>query len=82
MITGSFGGLGNVDPKAFDFEERRWERFWEGEFSKAKEIMSSLDAEKVPNRLAIPDGTAPTRSTVVIEVMRRWLPQARELTGS
>jgi GNAT superfamily N-acetyltransferase len=78
MITGNFGSLGGLDPKAFDFEGRRWERFFEGEFSQAKQIMARLEAEDVPNRMTFPE-TQPTPTTVVVEVMRRWLPRAREL---
>jgi hypothetical protein len=48
-----------------------------GEYGEAKEIMTRLDAMNVRNRLALPPGLPP--STVVVEVMKRSLPQAREL---
>ena len=81
MITGSTGGLGSVGPDGLDFEGRRWERFFEGEFSKVKEIMARLDARNVVNRMTFPE-KQDTPMTVVIEVRHRWLPKARELTAS
>jgi hypothetical protein len=81
VITGSFRGLGGLNPTAFDFEGRRWERLFEGEFSEAKEIMGRLDAKNIPNRLAFPE-TQPTPMTVIVEVMRRWFPEARTIIDS
>ena len=81
MITGSTGGLGSVGPEGLDFEGRRWERFFEGEFSEAKEIMARLDAGNVPNRMTFPERQE-TAMKVVIEVRHRWLPKARELTAA
>jgi hypothetical protein len=78
MISGNFGALGGLDGDAFDYEGRRWEQLFVGEFSKAKELMARLDAEQVPNRLATPEGL-PTPMSVVVEVRHRWLPQARAL---
>jgi hypothetical protein len=46
------GGL--AVPGALDFEGRRWEPFFAGDYSEAKEIMARLDAEEVPNRLQLP----------------------------
>src|SRR6185436_2860912 len=54
VIFGNAGGLGAAGPKALDFEGRKWERLFEGDYTKAKEIMTRLDAEQVPNRLALP----------------------------
>ena len=81
MISGNFGALGGVDGKAFDYEGRRWERFFVGEFAEAKEVMARLDAEQIPNRLAIPEGL-PTSMSVVVEVRHRRLPEARALIAS
>jgi hypothetical protein len=75
MILGN--GLGQVDWRAFDYEGRRWVPLFEGEYVKAKEIMNRLDIERVPNRLALPRDLP--RYAVVVEVMKRWLPQAQEL---
>jgi hypothetical protein len=70
MITG-FGDQG------YEFESTQWVRLFEGEYATAKWLMSQLDAEGIPNRLTFPE-THRTSSTVVfIEVMRRWLSQAR-----
>jgi hypothetical protein len=80
VIFGNAGGLGAAGPKALDFEGRKWERFFEGDYSEAKEIMARLDAEQIPNRLALPPGL-PTMH-VVVEVMHRWIPQAREIVAS
>jgi len=75
-MFGTFGALGRA-AKALDFEGRRWVRLFEGEYSEAKEIMTRLDAVNVRNRLALPRGLPPY--TVVVEVMKRSLPQAREM---
>ena len=72
--------MGAAGPNALDFEGRRWERFFEGDYTKAKEIMVRLDAEQVPNRMALPPDL-PT-SHVVVEVMHRWIPQAREVVAA
>jgi hypothetical protein len=80
VIFGNAGGLGAAGPKALDFEGRKWERLFEGDYAKAKEIMARLDAEQVPNRLALPPDL-PTFS-VVFEVMHRWMPQAREAVAA
>lgn len=71
-------GLAGAGAKGLDFEGRKWVRLFVGEYSKAKQIMATLDTEQVPNRMAIPDGL-PTSTAVVIEVMKRWFPQARAL---
>jgi hypothetical protein len=57
--------------------QARWDRVFEGDYSAAKEIMARLDAEDVPNRLAVPDGLP--HLVVEVEVMQRWISQAREL---
>jgi hypothetical protein len=80
VIFGNAGGLGAAGPNALDFEGRRWERAFEGDYTEAREIMSRLDAEQVPNRLALPPGL-PTFH-VVVEVMHRWIPQAREVVAA
>ena len=80
MITGSTGGLGSAGPEGLDFEGRRWERFFEGKYSEAKEIMARLDSENVPNRMTFPE-QQDMPMTVVIEVRHRWLPKARELVA-
>jgi hypothetical protein len=80
VIFGNAGGLGAAGPKALDFEGRRWERLFEGGYTKAKEIMARLDAEQVPNRLALPPDL-PT-SHVAVEVMHRWMPQARHVVAA
>jgi hypothetical protein len=77
VIIGDSGGL---RAEGLDFEGRRWKRLFEGEYTKAKEIMVRLDAEQVPNRMALPPGL-PT-SHVVVEVMHRWVPQAREVVAA
>ena len=79
VIFGNAGGLGAAGPKALDFEGRKWERLFEGDYTKAKEIMTRLDAEQVPNRLALPPDL-PTFH-VVVEVMHRWIPLAREVVA-
>jgi hypothetical protein len=60
-----------------DFWSRRWVRAFEVDYSRAKQIMAALDAEQIPNRLAIPDGLP--HLVVVVEVMRRSLPKARRV---
>ena len=60
-----------------DFWSRRWMPAFQVEYSKAKQIMAALDEEEIPNRLALPRGLPPL--IVVVEVMRRWLPQARRV---
>jgi hypothetical protein len=79
VIFGNAGGLGAAGPKALDFEGRKWERLFEGDYSKAKEIKDRLDAEQVPNRLALPPDL-PTFH-VVVEVMHRWMPRARDVVA-
>lgn len=71
-MIGSFGG------EVYDFEAVQWVRLFRGEYATAKEIMARLDVEGIPNRLTFPD-TNWKPSTVVIEVMRRWLSQARNV---
>jgi hypothetical protein len=80
VIFGNAGGLGAAGPKALDFEGRKWERLFEGDYTRAKEIMAGLDAEQVPSRLALPPGLPALR--VVVEVMHRWMPQAREVVAA
>ena len=80
MIFGNAGGLGAAGPKALDFEGRKWERLFEGAYTRAKELMVRLDAEEIPNRLALPPDL-PT-SHVVVEVMHRWVPRAREVVDA
>jgi hypothetical protein len=53
---------------------------FEGDNTKAKEIMTRLDAEQVPNRLALPPDLPAFH--VVVEVMHRWIPQAREVVAA
>jgi hypothetical protein len=36
VIFGNAGGLGAAGPKALDFEGRRWQRLFEGDYAKAK----------------------------------------------
>ena len=79
MIFGNAGGLGAAGPKALDFEGRKWERLFESDYTKAKEIMSRLDASEIPNRMALPPDL-PTMH-VVVEVMHRWIPQARQVVA-
>ena len=60
-----------------DFWSRRWMPAFEVEYSQAKQITAALDEEEIPNRLALPSGLPSL--VVVVEVMRRWLPQARRV---
>jgi hypothetical protein len=76
VIFGNAGGFGAAGPRALDFEGRKWERLFQGDYTKAKEIMTRLDAEQVPNRLALPPDL-PTFH-VVVEVMHRWIPLAEK----
>jgi hypothetical protein len=78
MITGNFGAFGGPGGEALNYEARRWERLFVGEFGEAKAIMARLDSRQIPNRLAIPDGL-PTSMSVVVEVRHRWMPEARQL---
>jgi hypothetical protein len=80
VIFGSAGGLGAAGPKALDFEGRKWERLFEGDYTKAKEIMARLDAEQIPDRLALPPGLPAFH--VLVEVMHRWMPHAREVVAA
>ena len=79
VIFGNAGGLGAAGPKALDLEGRKWERFFEGDYTKAKQIMSRLDANEIPDRMALPPDV-PTMH-VVVEVMHRWIPQARKVVA-
>ena len=54
VIFGNAGGLGAAGPKALDFEGRKWERLFEGNYTKAKEIMTRLDAEQGPQSVGPP----------------------------
>lgn len=80
MIFGNAGGLGAAGAKALDFEGRRWERLFQGDYSKAKAIMARLDEDEVPNRLALPPNLPSMH--VVVEVMHRWMPQARKVVAA
>jgi hypothetical protein len=72
VITG-FGGAG------YDFESVQWVPLFEGPYSVAKVIMARLEEKAIPNRLTFPEEQS-ANSMVVIEVMRRWLPEARPLS--
>jgi hypothetical protein len=70
--------LGGLPAKALDFEGNQWVPLFEGDYAEAKTIMARLDAEKVPNRMAIPEDRR-TSFSVLVEVMRRSLPEAQRV---
>jgi hypothetical protein len=64
-------------PGALDFEGRKWEPFFTGDFTEAKALMARLDAQEIPNRLKVPAELPAFQ--VVVEVMHRWFPEARKV---
>jgi hypothetical protein len=75
MISG-FGGSAAAD--AYDFEATRWIPVYEGDYSVAKQLITRLETEHVPNRLTFPDGEFKP-SVVVVQVMQRDSRRARDL---
>lgn len=72
MVVG--GGLGEVGPEAWDYEGRQWVPLFEGEYAKAKVIMSGLDSAEIEHRLSVPEP-----DKVVVEVRRNTLAESREV---
>lgn len=72
MVVG--GGLGEVGPEAWDYEGRQWVPLFEGEYAKAKVIMSALDSAEIEHRLSVPEP-----DKVVVEVRRNTLAESREV---
>jgi hypothetical protein len=68
------GGLGEVGPEAWDYEGRQWVPLFEGEYAKAKVIMSALDSAEIEHRLSVPEP-----DKVVVEVRRNTLAESREV---
>lgn len=68
------GGLGQVGPEAWDYEGRQWVPLFEGEYAKAKVIMSALDSAKIEHRLSVPEP-----NKVAVEVRRNTLVRSREV---
>ena len=70
------GGLGQVGPEAWDYEGRQWVPLFEGEYAKAKVIMSALDSAKIEHRLSV---TEPNK--VAVEVRRNTHMKSREVVA-
>jgi hypothetical protein len=70
------GGLGEVGPEAWDYEGRRWVSLFEGDYAKAKIIMSALDSAEIEHRLKVPEP-----NKVVVEVRRNTLAESRALVA-